>query len=173
MAIRTTIYVLFVVLMFLSSIPSYAKGKQNLQAGLGFGAVSPYPISGFPYALQGVLEGTYRYKSFGLSLLATATSSPKVGGTYWFDSNGNSQQALIEPRLYLTNWIHAGLVLGVNIAGGGTSGEIESFGSYGGMAGIEIPLGRFSFGADARYLMAFSGTNPTPFAAVAMLRFKL
>lgn len=144
--------------------------KVDRQVGFGLGAASPYPATGsFPFALTAVLEGTYRWKVLGLSILATATSSPKTGGTYWFGSNGGYQQTLLEPRLYLSI-LHVGLSLGVNLTEG-SSGVIQTIASYGAMAGIEFPLGRVSLGADARYLWVSSGANPTPLSAILMFRF--
>lgn len=162
---------LFVLaLVALSSGQVRAADKTRLQAGFGFGMVSPYPKPSFPRALMGVLEGTYRWKFFGASILATATSSPKINGTYYFASQGGYQQTLLEPRVYF-NIFHLGFAVGLNLSQG-TTGEVQSVVSYGPMFGIEIPIGRFSIGADARYLHS-SGANPSPLSTVMMFRFML
>jgi len=158
------------VILTLSTQANAAALKKDKQIGLGLGTVSAYPVTNFPYALTALLEGTYRIKNFGLSILATATSSPKTDGTYWFGSDrGGYQQTFVEPRVYL-GALHLGFAVGLNLSSGG-SGEIQSVASYGPMAGIEIPMGRFSLGVDGRYLMVSSGSNPTPLSTVLMFRF--
>lgn len=162
------ILIVFSLLSFCSAKVYCDTAKGDRQLGFGLGAASPYPATGsFPFALTAVLEGTYRWKVLGLSILATATSSPKTGGTYWFGSNGGYQQTLLEPRLYLSLF-HLGLSMGVNLTEG--SGVIQTIASYGAMAGIEFPLGRCSLGADGRYLWVSSGSNPTPLSAILMFR---
>jgi len=145
------------------------RAETDRQIGLGFGAASTYPVTTFPSALMAVVEGTYRWKYFGLAVLGAATSSQKVGGTYWFGSQGGYEQAFLEPRLYLSI-VHLGVSFGLNLSQG-TSGVIQTIPSYGPMLGIEIPLGRFSLGVDGRYLFS-SGSNATPLSTVLMGRFR-
>lgn len=168
--------VLFLVVLFLmaGSHRSFgASSKRSTQFGLGAGIASPTPTSLSSistYALTTQLEGTMFFgRFFGISILATATSSPRTGGTYWFGTNGGYQQTFIEPRIYLTI-LHVGFAAGLDLASNG--GTIQGIPSYGPMAGIEIPLGRFSIGADARYIFK-TGSNPSPLTLLAMLRFFL
>lgn len=160
----------FILFFFITAFHfAHSSDKEDKQVGLGFGIASPSsPVS--TYALTALLEGTVRFNPFfGVSILATATSSPQIAGTYWFGSNGGYQQTFIEPRLYL-KIVHVGFAVGLDLASNG--GTIQGLVSYGPMAGIEIPIGRFSVGADARYVMK-SASNPSPLSILAMFRFRL
>jgi len=163
-------HLVFLVLVFASVDVTAANSQNNLQVGLGMGAVSPYPVSNYPESLVAVLEGTYRKSIFGLSILATATSSQKIDGTYWFGSQGGYQQTFLEPRVYLSVF-HLGFAFGLNLSSG-TEGEIQGVASYGPMFGIEVPLGRFSLGVDSRYLLT-SGSNPASLSTIMMFRFRI
>ena len=161
---------LFALTLTVSS-PSFAKGKnQNIQVGIGAGTVSQYPVGSFPYALMGAIEGTYRYNSLGLAVVAAAVSSPQVNGQYWFGANGSYKQTMLEPRLYFGP-LHFGLAVALALADG--TDEVTSVGSYAPMAGLEFPMGPFSLGVDARYFFNFSGKHPTPLQTLLMFRFKI
>lgn len=165
----TKILVVLSTFLCLAQSAIAATNKSDKQVGIGFGPVGTSSLDSFPYALQAVLEGTYRKKNFGLSILATATSSTNVNGTYQFGSGEGYQQTFLEPRVYL-GVLKLGFAVGLNLSGG-TSGEIQSMVSYGPMAGIEIPFKRFSLGVDGRYLLSSAVANPAPISIIAMFRF--
>lgn len=164
---RTGFLLVLLLATFVSPGAHGASKKYQRQVGLGFGTVTPFPVGSFPYALTAVLEGTYRWKFLGLSILATATSSPKTDGTYWFGSRGGYQQVFLEPRIYLSIF-RVGGSIGVKLSSG-SSGTIEGFGSYGPMFGVEVPIRRFSVGLDNRYL--FTVGQPSLLSTVLMFRF--
>ncbi len=162
---------LFVVL-FLTIGFHAAQGnseKRNVQVGGGLGFATPTSPIG-AYALTAILEGTMRlHPVFGVSILATATSSPSVGGTYSF-TNGGKQQTFLEPRLYL-KILHIGFAVGLDLSSG-SSGTMQGIVSYGPSAGIELPINQFSLGVDARYLMN-SSASAAPLTLLGMVRFYL
>ncbi len=162
---------LLVLCLLTSSFHRARAASQNgdKQVGLGLGIASPTPIG--VYALTAMLEGTMRFSPFlGVSILASATSSAQIGGTYFFGSNGGYQQTFVEPRFYL-NVFHFGFALGLELSPDG-SGTIQGAVSYGPMIGFEIPIKRFSVGVDARYI-AKSGSNPSPLSLLTVFRFQL